>query len=137
MDKKEWDGIEDFITESVVKAAINSFRPFKSPGPDGIYPIMLTEALPSIMEFTKNLFKESLRTGIIPSEWKKTKVVFIEKPNKDDYTDPGNLRPISLSSFFLKSLVKIILWYMQKNTLVTYDMKTTLPTDKEKAQIVQ
>ena len=68
MDKKEWDGIEDFITESVVKAAINSFRPFKSPGPDGIYPKMLTEALPSIMEFTKNLFKESLRTGIIPSE---------------------------------------------------------------------
>ena len=119
MPEKEWEGIEDFITDSVIQAAVNSFRPFKSPGPDGAYPKMIKEALPSIMEFTKNLFKESIKTGIIPAEWKQTKVVFIEKPNKEDYTDPNNLRPISLSSFFLKSLEKIILWYMQKNCLNT------------------
>jgi len=37
--------IEDIINEETVRASINSFQPFKSPGLDGIYPILLQQGL--------------------------------------------------------------------------------------------
>ena len=63
------------------------------------------------------LFKKSLFTGTIPKTWLRTRVSFIPKPGKSDYSDPKSYRPISLCSFFLKSLERLILWYSNKTCL--------------------
>lgn len=42
------------------------------------------------------------------------KVVFIPKPGKSDYTKHRNLRPISLSSFLLKTIQHTIDWDMRR-----------------------
>ncbi|KAL7724910.1 hypothetical protein ACLKA6_020046 [Drosophila palustris] len=50
----------------------------------------------------------SLLLGYIPSKWTEVKVVFIPKAGKKSAQLPKSYRPISLSSFFLKTMEKII-----------------------------
>ena len=63
------------------------------------------------------LFRKSLFTGKIPAAWLKTRIAFIPKPGKDNYTNPKHFRPISLCSFFLKILEKLILWYNKQSKI--------------------
>jgi hypothetical protein len=46
--------------------------------------------------------------GFIPTAWKQVKVTFITKPGKLDYTEAKAYRPISLSSFLLKKMEKLV-----------------------------
>ena len=55
--------------------------------------------------------------NIIPNNWTNSRVVFIPKPGKFAYTSPKDFRPLSLTSFLLKGLEKIILWYIEENFL--------------------
>ncbi|KAL7726559.1 hypothetical protein ACLKA6_010424 [Drosophila palustris] len=52
--------------------------------------------------------RASLLLGYIPSKWTEVKVVFIPKAGKKSAQLPKSYRPISLSSFFLKTMEKII-----------------------------
>ena len=99
---------QSVITESRITWAINSLKPFKSPGVDGILPVFLQKGLVQLMPFLLNLFRYSLHTGYIPNAWRKVKVVFIPKPGKDTYAEAKSFRPISLMSFLLKVLEKMV-----------------------------
>jgi hypothetical protein len=46
--------------------------------------------------------------GFIPMAWRQVKVAFIPKPGKYDYTEAKAYHPISLSSFLLKTMEKIV-----------------------------
>jgi hypothetical protein len=46
--------------------------------------------------------------GFIPMAWRQVKVTFIPKHGKSDYTEAKVYRPISLSSFLLKTMEKIV-----------------------------
>ena len=109
--------IEDIINEETVRASINSFQPFKSPGMDGIYPILLQQGLDIIESKLQRIYEICIKTGNTPASWLETKVVFIPKPGKTDYTDPKSFRPISLSSFMLKGLERLIFWHINNTTL--------------------
>jgi len=109
--------IEDIINEETVRASINSFQPFKSPGMDGIYPILLQQGLDIIESKLQRIYEICIKTGNTPASWLETKVVFIPKPGKTDYTDPKSFRPISLSSFMLKGLEQLIFWHINNTTL--------------------
>jgi ribonuclease HI len=56
--------------------------------------------------------------GYVPEIWCKVKVVFIPKPGKSSYTDPKSFRPISLMSFILKSLEKLVDRHIRETSLV-------------------
>ena len=43
----------------------------------------------------------------ISNAWRKAKVIFIPKPGRQDYTLPKSYRPISLTSFLLKTLERL------------------------------
>ena len=87
--------MKDFITVNKIKEAFKSFKPHRSPGSYGIKPLLL-HALPNqAFEEIKIMYQECLITGELPSAWQQAKVVFIPKPGKDDFTDPGSFRPIS------------------------------------------
>ncbi|KAM8719035.1 hypothetical protein ACLKA7_011698 [Drosophila subpalustris] len=62
--------------------AINSFKPFKSPGPDGIAPAHLQHAGNIAINWLQAIFTEVLWTGQIPEPWRHSKVVFIPKAGR-------------------------------------------------------
>lgn len=95
------------ITKDKVAWAVNSFKPFKAPGGDGVIPIMIQKSIPYILETLTNLFRTSLATGFVPSLWCLVNVIFIPKPGKDIEL-PKSYRPISLSSFLLKTMERLI-----------------------------
>lgn len=109
------------LAESICKprkvvSAINTFKPFKSPGPDGIYPALLQHAIkvPEFISAISDLFIACLAFGYMPKGWQDSKVVFIPKPGRKDYHSVKSFRPICLSSFFLKSLERLILWRLEE-----------------------
>lgn len=65
--------------------------------------------MPHLIKITKG----SLVTGHIPSPWRRAKVIFIPKVGKKDTTDPKSFRPISLTSFILKTMEKVIDNYLR------------------------
>ena len=93
----------------------------KSPGPDGIHNKLLIEICDFICEPLSQLFNKSIATGTVPAEWKLAHVTPIFKSG--DKHDPGNYRPVSLTSIcsrLLETLVKdSIMTHMETNNLFT------------------
>lgn len=100
--------IRDIITIDKLEWAVNSFSPYKSPGLDGIYPIMLQKSFDIIGILMMEIYQACLDLQYFPTAWKETKVVFIPKAGKIQHFSPKDYRPISLSSFFLKTFERII-----------------------------
>ena len=89
----------------------------KASGQDGISANMLKNTAASIAPSITKLFNESLKTGIIPSQWKKSLIVPI--PKNSNTSSPSNYRPISLLPIISKILERhvysIILEHLQMN----------------------
>ena len=100
----------------LVKRAVNTFKPYKSPGPDGIYPCMLQHACKdgAFALFLASLLRDCFTHGYIPHGWRQARVAFIPKPGRGDYTEVRAFRPISLTSFLLKLMERLILWRLQE-----------------------
>ena len=54
-----------------------------------------------------------LKLNYIPYKWRQVKVVFIPKAGKASHSSPKDFRPISLSSFLLKTLERLIELYLK------------------------
>lgn len=102
----EWKLASEIITAERVSWAINTFRPFKSPGKDGIFPALLQKGEKELLPYLINIYRCSLALKYIPENWRGAKIIFLPKMGKKDITDPKSYRPISLTSFFLKTLEK-------------------------------
>lgn len=103
------------VTEAKVKWAIISFEPYKSPGPDGIFPALLQQAGPIAINLLKDIFRACLLLEHVPINWRTAKVVFIPKAGKIQHSSPKDYRPISLTSFLLKSLERILEIHIRDN----------------------
>jgi len=91
--------------------------PFKSPGKDGIYPA-LQKGLQSLLFPVCKICQASLTLGYIRLIWREARVTFLPKPGKDDYTTAKAFRPISLTSFLLKGLEKVVDRYLRDGPLL-------------------
>ena len=83
---------------------MNTFEPYKSPGPDGIFPAMLQNINDTALTLLTELFSVCLIRRYIPRRWREVKVIFIPKAGKASHSKPKDFRPISLSCFLLKTL---------------------------------
>lgn len=115
-DRKE---ILDCTEESKIKWAIDNFSPFKSPGEDEVFPALLQKSRDLVTPILQTLFRASLLTGYIPIVWRGTMVTFIPKAGRENYGVAGAYRPISLMSFVLKTLEKLIDKKIRATDLVT------------------
>jgi len=88
--------------------SIHSFKPYKSPGPDGIAPAHIQQAVQLAISWLKKIFHSILAVGELPTTWQVAKVVFIPKAGKAIYTTAKDFRPTSLTSFLLKSFERMI-----------------------------
>lgn len=91
-----------------IKWAVDTLSPYKSPGGDGIFPILIQKAEKHIIPILHTLYIASLRFNYVPKSWRETLITFIPKPGKQSYDKVKSYRPISLMSFFLKILEKLI-----------------------------
>ena len=85
-----------------MERAINEFLPFKTPGPDGIYPVLLQKGWNSIRNIHQTIFQMCLKYSYVPKVWKKGTGIFIPKPGKENYHEAKSFRMITLTSFQLK-----------------------------------
>jgi ribonuclease HI len=123
--------IDSIVNTQSVRACFKSFQPFKAPGPDGIYPALLQKGSDIISEKVIKIYKKSLKEGKIPKKWLESRVVFIPKPGKMDYSDPKSVRPISLACFLLKGLERLVFWYIKRTTLKHNKLHRNLYSYKE------
>ena len=88
-------------------------------GPDKIPSIILKELNEDLSLPLSIIFNKSLHAGVVPSEWKTAEVSAIFK--KGNNADPGNYRPVSLTSISCKILESLITdeirKYMEVNNL--------------------
>ena len=100
----------DWITDEKIVAAYKGFECKKCPGPDGIKPITLKHLPPSMINSIKTIYKASIALHFTPTQWKSSKVVYIPKIGKDDYSIAKSYRPISLMNYLLKGLERLSVW---------------------------
>ena len=74
--------------------------------PGDPHPWVLRELAGVIVEPLARLFKDSWCLGQVPEDWKRANVVPIFKKGRKE--EPGNYRPVSLTSFLGKVFEKII-----------------------------
>ena len=97
--------LKEASDEEVYKI-IMSLNGNKSCGDDGIRPSHLKQCVSSLKDPIRHIMNTSLRTSIVPQKLKIAKVIPVYK--KDEKTDPGNYRPISLLSILDKILEKLV-----------------------------
>ncbi len=98
----------DYIDELKVARAVSSIGPLKATGPDELRPIVLQMSSIAFIRYLTNIYKQVLTTGYTPTKWREMGVIFIPKVGKSDYGLAKSYRPITLSSFCLKTLERII-----------------------------
>ena len=113
----DWRVAARIITYRSVGWAIGSFAPYKSPGMDGIFPALLQEGREILIPYLIRIFRACLATGYILASWRQAKVVFIPKPGRSSYCGPRDFRPISLKSFLLKTMERLVDRFLRDETL--------------------
>ncbi|CAM5109435.1 unnamed protein product [Eretmochelys imbricata] len=103
------NGNEDMevdITISEVEAKLEQLNGNKSGGPDNLHPRILKELAHEIASPLARIFNESVNSGVVPYDWTIANIVPIFKRKKK--SDPGNYRPVSLTTVVCKVLEKIL-----------------------------
>jgi hypothetical protein len=110
---------ETTVTEELVEKLLKKIKPGKAMGPDGIHPRVLRETATTIKVPLNIIFKASLQSGEVPSQWRSAYISPIFK--KGVKTSPKNYRPVSLTCIpckILESVIrKSIIEHMKENNL--------------------
>ena len=106
-----------WLTRERFRHAVNHFGNGKAPGPDGFRAEMLQRISNRAIDYILTLFNASIQLNYVPSDWRRTSVLFPAKPNKTDHTARNSFRPISLMSNLFKTLERLSFWDMEENAL--------------------
>ena len=108
------------ITQQQIRNKIKKLRRNAAPGPDGIKPALLQDLGESILAPLEIIFNKAMETGQSPEDWKTAYVTPIHK--KGTKGNPGNYRPVSLTSVpckIMESIVKDrVMSHLLENSLI-------------------
>ena len=113
------------ITGEMIRAEISKLNQNKSCGPDEIHPIILKKLSDFIIESLMTIMNSSLRSGILPDDWKQATVSPIYK--KGPKNQPSNYRPVSLTSIICKMMESIL----TKTMIMPHLMRENLLSNKQ------
>ena len=120
--EQDWHIAQSLITEDKIAWAINTFQSHKAAGIDEIFPGLLKWGKDCLTSILNKIFQACIAHNYIPKYWREVKVIFIPKPGKSDYTEAKAFRPISLTSFLLKTLERICDRFLREGPLQTYPL---------------
>ncbi|KFP30343.1 RNA-directed DNA polymerase from mobile element jockey, partial [Colius striatus] len=95
------------VEEEEVKDLLAKLKVHKSMGPDRMHPRVLRELADVIAKPLSIIFEQSWRTVKEPEDWRKVSVTAVFKKGRKD--NPGNYRPVSLTSIPGKMMEQLIL----------------------------
>ncbi|KAJ1299357.1 hypothetical protein OPQ81_011877 [Rhizoctonia solani] len=98
--------VEDLpeIQTSDIRKVAYAMKPHKAPGPDGLPACVYINSIDLLDKHLLPVFRASLRLGIYPTEWCKSRTVVLRKPGKPDYCVAKAYRPIALLNVVSKIL---------------------------------
>ena len=105
---KLWAEGQEVVGKNRLDWAIGSFMPYKSLGPDGIFPALLQRGLDALRVPLTKLFRTCIALGHTPGNWYVSRMVFVPKGGRAGHSVPKDYRPISLTSFLLKTLERLV-----------------------------
>ncbi|RMC01238.1 hypothetical protein DUI87_22187 [Hirundo rustica rustica] len=108
----EWS-IIPIIQEEAVRELLRCLDTHKSMGPDGIHPRVMRELADELANPLFIICQQSWLTGEVPEDWKLANATPIHK--KGGREDPGNYRPVSLTSAPGKVMEQFILTVIPQN----------------------
>ncbi|KAK4810736.1 hypothetical protein QYF61_007710 [Mycteria americana] len=105
------------IQGEMVSDLLHHLDTHKSMGPDEIHPRVLKELAEELTKPLSIIYQQSWLTGEVPADWRLANVTPIFKKGWKE--DPGNYRPVSLTSVPGKLMEQIILsaitWHVENN----------------------
>lgn len=108
------------ITEDKIRRTLDSLQENKAAGVDGLNSTFLKHGVDGIVKPLVKIFQESLSTGKVPEDWRLANVSALYK--KGSKKDPGNYRPVSLTSQICKIFERVlkdeITNYLESNNLL-------------------
>ena len=84
---------------------------------DGIFAALPQEGREILIPYLVRIFRACLATGYVPALWRQAKVVFIPNSVRSSYCGPTSFRPISLISFFLKTMGRLVHRFLREKIL--------------------
>ena len=78
---------------------MNEFQPFKTLGPDGLYPALLQQDWNQLKGYYHVIFQARLRHSYVPSARKEGTATFPPKRGKESYFKAKSFRMTTLTSF--------------------------------------
>jgi hypothetical protein len=112
------------VTQQMIRKQIRRLRKEAAPGPDEITPGLLKMLEEEVLLPLEIIFNQSLTTAQVPSEWRTANVTPIFK--KGTKGDPGNYRPVSLTSVPCKMLESIV-----KEKMISHLLENKMISDSQ------
>ena len=116
--------IEKTFKESEILKLLQNLDVNKSCGPDGFHPKMPKELSATISKPIAIIFNSSMCQGLVSQLWKDGNITAIFK--KGDKTEPGNYRPVSLTSVICKTMENLV-----RETIVKHMSANKLFSNKQ------